>query len=123
MSIWDKVVGIVNKTMNTTANSILEELKYACPKDSGKTAASFHIMGGGEDATVSVSGRGLIRSVRIGSNELSAYYAAYGNGGRGRIIRPTHAKALHLKDGSYRSQVHGYTPPSNFVKDVADRHR
>lgn len=123
MSLWDKVVGIVNERMNTEAQQILAELRAECPKDTGKTAASFHIAGKGADGTVSVGAKGLIGSVQIVSNELSAYYAAYGNGGRSREIYPKRSKALHLKDGSYRGMVHGYKPERNFVKDVADRHR
>lgn len=122
MSLWEKVVAITNKAMNTEANQILGELRAECPKDSGKTAASFRIMGKGEDATVSVGGRGLITNVRIGSTELSALYADQGNGGKGRIIYPTQAQALHLKDGSYRASVHGYEG-SHFVAKVASRHR
>lgn len=122
MSLWDKVVEIANKAMNTEANQILGELQAECPKDTGRTAASFHIMGGKGEALVSLGGKGIIGSVRIGSNELSALYADEGNGGRGRIIYPTHAKALHLKDGSYRASVHGYEG-SHFVARVANRHR
>lgn len=122
MSVWQKVVEIVNKAMNTEAGQILKELRAECPKDSGDTARRIHIMSGKEDATVSITAKGLIRSVRIGSNDLSAYYADQGNGGRSRIIRPTRSKALHLKDGSYRAYVHGYEG-SHFVKRVADRHR
>lgn len=123
MSIWQKVVEIVNVKMNTEAGQILQELRAECPKDSGETARRIHIMGAKEDATVAIGGvKGLIHSVRIGSNDLSAYYADQGNGGSGRIIRPTRSKALHLKDGSYRAYVHGYEG-SHFVKRVADRHR
>ena len=137
MSVWDKVVGIVNKAMNTEAQQILDELKAECPRSAeghnGKHVAdSFKIMGMGSEAMVS-TGRvgGLITDVKIGSTELGAYYAAYGNGGSGRIIRSTRGTdrkgrvpgKMELKDGTYRTMVHGYTPSSNFVKDVADRHR
>lgn len=122
MSLWDKVVGIVNKRMNTEAQQILSELQAECPKDTGRTAASFHIAGKGEGGTVSVGAKGLIGSVQIISTELSAYYANYGNGGRNRTIYPTHAKALHLKDGSFRGSVRGYDG-THFVEKVANRHR
>ena len=122
MALWNKVVEIVNRVMNTEANQILYELKATCPKDTGKTAERFHIMGRNEGASVGISGRGLIRSVRIGSTELTAYYADQGNGGPGRIIRPIHAKALKLKDGSIVPYVRGYDG-AHFVKWVADRHR
>lgn len=129
MSLWDKFVRAVNPQIEQKAEQILAELKEACPRSAeghnGRHVAdSFRIMGKGESGAVSGTFRaGLLTKVTIGSDELGAYYAAYGNGGRGRIIYPTHAKALHLKDGSYRSAVHGYTPSSNFIKDVADRHR
>lgn len=127
MSLWQKVVVIANKAMNTEANQILGELKAECPRSStghnGRHVAdSFRIMGKGEGAMVSVSGSGLIGSIRIGSTELGAYYADQGNGGRGRIIHPTHAKALRLKDGTIRKSVHGYEG-THFVREVADRHR
>ncbi len=35
MSLWDKVVEVVNNAMNTEASQIQAELKGACPKDSG----------------------------------------------------------------------------------------
>ena len=130
MSVLQKVTQIVNKKMNTEAQQILDELQEACPKRSGKTARSFHIMGGNEDATVSVGGKGFIKSVRIGSTLLSAKYADEGNGGDGRIIRSTRPYdrrgippgKLKLSDGSFRTEVHGYEG-THFVKEVADRHR
>lgn len=122
MSLLSKVIEIANKAMNTEASQILDELKAECPKDTGHTAERIKIMGKGENATVSVGGRGLLTNVRIGSTDLSAYYADQGNGGRGRIIRPKEAQALHLKDGSYRAFVHGYNG-SHFVARVANRHR
>lgn len=123
MSIWQKVVEIANRAMDTEANQILYELRATCPKDTGETARSFRIMSSEDDSTVStIGGKGLIRSVRIGSTKLSAYYADQGNGGKSRIIRPKRAKALKLKDGSYRPYVHGYDG-TDFVKWVADRHR
>lgn len=130
MSLVQKVAQIVNKRMNTEAQQILDELREACPKRSGKTAESFHIMGGGEDATVSVSGQGLIKSVRIGSTLLSAKYADEGNGGSGREIRSTRRydrngippAKLKLSDGTYRVMVHGYEG-THFVREVANRHR
>lgn len=131
MSLWDRVVEIANRAMQTEAAEILGELKEACPSRTGKTAASFHIMAGKGNATVSVGGKGLITSVRIGSTKLSALYASEGNGGSGRVItstRPLDRRGrppgkLKLSDGSYRTMVHGYTPPTNFVVDVANRHR
>ena len=123
MSVWQKVVEIVNDVMNTEADQILYELRATCPKDTGETARSFRIMGKNDDSTVpTVGGKGLIQSIRIGSTKLSAYYADQGNGGKSRIIRPKHAKALKLKDGSYRTYVHGYDG-TDFVRWVADRHR
>lgn len=131
LNLWGKVVEIVNKEMNTKANQILVELKAECPKKTGTTANSFHIMRGNEEMTVGTSGKGLIKTVYIGSTLLSAKYAAEGNGGRSRIITSTREYdrrrrkpgKLQLSDGRYISYVYGYTPSQNFVKVVADRHR
>lgn len=131
MSVLQKVVQIANKAMNTEAQQILGELQEACPKRSGKTAASFHIMGGGEQASVSTGGQGLVKSVRIGSTLLSAKYADEGNGGEGAIITSTRpydrrgippGKMKLSSDGSYRTMVHGYEG-NHFVREVAGRHR
>lgn len=134
MSILDKVIEIVNQKMDTEANQILGELKDACPKRTGQTAASFHIMGSGKGATASIGGKGFITNVRIGSTRLSAKYASEGNGGSGKVIKSTRKYdrlgrepgKLLIMNGMhtmYATSVHGYTPATNFVKDVADRHR
>lgn len=133
MSLWDRVVEIVNVKMQTEAAEILDELRAECPKRTGQTANSFHIMAGKGNATVSVGGKGLITSVRIGSTRLSALYADEGNGGSGRVItstRPVDRRGrppgkLKIMNGmymQYATQVHGYDG-DHFVKRVADRHR
>lgn len=129
MSIRDKVVEIANKAMRTKAHEILQELKDECPRSAeghnGKHVAdSFHIMAKGSDAEVFETfntGNRFIKTVVIGSNEKGAYFANYGNGGHGKRIYPKNAKALHLKDGSYKGMVHGYEG-KHFIEKVAKRH-
>ena len=67
------------------------------------------------------------RNYRIVSNKLTAYYAEYGNGGRGTYIYPKRAKALRITNGVNRTlgwakYVHGYDG-TGFIHDVAERHR
>lgn len=126
MSVLQKAIDIVNKRMNRTAKQIEAELRQAgyryYPK-STNVVPSFKIMGEGESSYVSGSfgtGGHLIKSVRIGSKLLEAYYAVYGNGSR--IIYPRTAKALHYKDGTYHAYSHPYEG-HNFVVEVANRHR
>ena len=128
MAILDKVVEIVNKAMNTEASQILGELKAECPKQTGKTAASFHIMRGSGNATVSVGGSGFITSVRIGSTLDSAYYADQGNSATGKFIAFVPyggidaSKRPYAKGKVYSHGRVGYEG-RHFVKAVADRHR
>ena len=130
MALMDRVVEIVNKAMNTEANQILNELKAACPKRTGKTANSFHIMRGSGEATVSVGGKGLIKSVRIGSTLDSAYYADEGSGATSKYVAfPPYPgwdygrRPYKSKDGLVHSQGRAGYEGKHFVKAVADRHR
>jgi hypothetical protein len=96
------------------ADKILWELRAACPKQSGRSARSFHVVKRGKNFAVV-------------SDKLSAYYADQGNGGSGRLIFPRKAKALKITNGvnrtlGYARCVHGYDG-AHFVKAVADNHR
>lgn len=133
MSLWDKVVEIVNVKMNTEAAEILGELKAACPKRTGRTAGTFRIMGKGGGGVGTTAG-GLLTSVRVGSTDLIAKYADEGNGGSGGRIYP-HGNALAFPGwGKWAGGGNGkggkYVLPSvsaydgaHFVRTVADRHR
>ena len=135
MSLLRTVIDIVNRVMDTEASEILRELREECPKDTGKTAASFHIMGADSQAVVGIGGSGVTKSVLIGSTKQTAYWADQGNAGSGPIIYPKHAR----RDGSnkppmlgkypkgipgygWRASVHAYEG-DHFVRRVADRHR
>ena len=130
MAIWDKVVEIANKAMNTEASQILGELKAACPYRTGTTQRSFHIMRGSGNATVSVGGSGLITSVRIGSTLDSAYYADQGNSATSKYVSfapypgwDTSKRPYVSKDGMVHSHGRAGYEGKHFVKAVADRHR
>lgn len=105
---------IIEARTKRIAEQILSELRAECPKQSGRSARSFHIEKDG-------------RNYRVVSTKLSAYYADQGNGGHSRIIYPRRAKALKITNGvnrtlGYAKYVHGYDG-DHFVKRVADRHR
>lgn len=121
MSVWDRVVEAVNVAMNTEAAQIRKELRDACPKRTGETARSFHIMRIEKDTEIGLVGvKGLITKVQIGSTLPSAYFADQGNGTR--MIYPKKKKALKFSDGTF----HAYASPykgANFIEDVADKHR
>ena len=133
MSLVSKATDIINKAMRTEADTILKELRQACPKKTGKTAKTFHIMSEDSNALVGVSGKGVIKRVVIGSTALTAYWADQGNSGSGSPIYPKHER----KDGrapvlgkypkgipgyGWRTYVNAYEG-KHFVKQVADRHR
>lgn len=114
MSLKAKVEQIIDARTKKIAEQILKELRAECPKQSGRSARSFHIEKNG-------------RNYRVVSTKLSAYYADQGNGGPGREIYPRKAKALKITNGinrtlGYAKYVHGYDG-DHFVKRVADRHR
>ena len=121
MALWDRVVEVANKAMRTEASQILKELRAECPKRTGATARSFHIMSGSGGMTNGIEGvGGIITNVRIGSTKDTAYFADQGNGTK--IIYPVKAKALKFHDGSYHNYARPYMG-TNFVAEVANRHR
>ena len=116
MSLKAKVDLVIDARTKKIAETILYELRAECPKQSGRSARSFHIEKNG-------------RNYRIVSSKLSAYYADQGNGGPGRTIYPRRAKALKITNGvnktlGYARYVHGYyhEGEQGFVKRVAERH-
>ena len=114
MSIRSRVELVIDARTKRLAERILKELQAECPKQSGRSAKSFHIEKNG-------------RNYRIVSTKLSAYYADEGNGGPNRIIYPRRAKALKITNGinrtlGYARYVHGYDG-AHFVQEVASRHR
>ena len=120
MSLVEKVRAITREEMRQLAVTIEGELKAECSSDSGAARASIHIEEIDEAHIFVGAHASFPPNGDDGGTHL--YYADQGNGGRGRIIRPTSYRALHLKDGSYRASVHGYEG-KHFIKAVADRHR
>lgn len=137
-NLFGKVAEIANKKMEQKAEQILGELHAAGYKyypTSTRVVPSFTIQ---ESSSEQVGGSfraGLITKVRIGSNLREAYWAVYGNGGRGTTITSTREFDKNGrrpgKLGTYpggipgigfRAAVSGYDG-HNFVKEVADRHR
>ena len=136
MSLWSEFCKVVNKQMNGKAEQILDEIKqagYSYYPGSTNVVPSFHIMSKEESRGAAVSGTasaGLLRKVRIGSNLREAYWACKGNGGPGTTIRSVRQVdrrgrvpgKLKLKDGSYRTEVSGYSG-HDFVHEVVSRHK
>ena len=127
MSLVETVRAITKEHMMQLAQTIEGELKAEASNHkstnrhpTGMAAASIHIEE--EDETHIFVGAHASFPRNGDDPGTHLYYADQGNGGRGRIIRPTRYKALHLKDGSYRAFVHGYEG-THFIKAVADRHR
>ena len=120
MSLVEKVRAITLEQMRELAQTIQGELKSACPSDSGMARASIRI----EEESETLIFVGAHASFPPNGNDggTHLYYADQGNGGKGRTIRPTRRKALHLKDGSFRASVHGYEG-KHFITEVANRHR
>ena len=116
----EKVRAITEEQMMELARTIQGELISACPSDTGAARGSIKIEK--ESDTLIFVGAHASFPRNGDDPGTHLYYADQGNGGRGRIIRPTRYKALHLKDGSYRAFVHGYEG-THFIKAVADRHR
>ena len=131
MALWDRVVEIANRAMDTEANQILQELRAECkaayPNGTGTTAKSFHIMGKGESSDVSVGGKGLITKVRVGSTLESAYYANYGNSATDKFVAfvPNKGISESLRPkGTKKVYSHGRKgyEGAHFVEKVAARH-
>ena len=146
--LQDTLKKITGKARDELAEQILEELREECPKITGKTAASFHIMSGGTTGGTGISvsrggtaDKGGIGSVFVGSTEITAKWSDEGNGGENKIITAKHRRksgamgALgQYPDGipgiGWKQYVHGYGEGTRqnghrggFVKRVADRHR
>ena len=132
--LLDKVAEIATRAMKSKAERILSDLQRECPKDTGATAASFHIMDEAYPSAVGIAHA----NVFIGSDLETARYAEYGNGGPGAILTPKHARwdgsnrppALGKYPGGipgigWRAYVHGYYHPDRqgFVERVARKHR
>lgn len=114
MSLVAHAERIIETESRRIADKILWEVRAACPKQSGRSARSFR---------VEKRGRGYA----VVSSKLSAYYADQGNGGSGRIIYPTRARALKITNGvnrtlGYARFVHGYDG-AHYIREVANRHR
>ena len=120
MSLVETVRAITKEEMNRLARIIQDELKAACPVDSGMAVRSIHIEVEDDNHIFVGAHASFPPNGNDGGTHL--YYADQGNGGGGRIIYPTRYKALHLKDGSYRAYVHGYSG-KHFIRAVANRHR
>lgn len=132
--IMRKVADISNRRMEKFGNQILAEVKEAGYKyypGSTKVIPSFRILGKEEGE---VGGTfGFIVKVHVGSTLREAYWAVYGNGGKGAIIYPTHTRSTGNKVpmlGEYpggipgygwKPYVHGYEG-HNFLREVASRH-
>ena len=142
MALWDKIIQISNKAMNTKAQQILDEVKergYDYYPDSRNVVPSFRIMSK-KNSDAEVLGRfntggNLITSVIIGSDLREAYWAVYGNigGSRNGRIYPDGNALVFPGQAGYRGKGHGkggmYVLPSvrayrghNFLRDVARRH-
>ena len=126
MSITNQFVNMVNKAFNTKANQIVEDLRSACPKKTGKTANSFRILSRNESMTVGAGS--LLTSVTIGSTLQSAWYANYGTaqhlsyfGGKGNSGMPNYVGAGYPRvlkyDGAYHVSSSTYKG-SEFVEKV-----
>lgn len=111
---------VCQEELDRLAQQIMFDLKRACPKKSGDAASGIHI-------EVDSPTSRFIGNDTSSEAGLHLYYADQGNGGPGRVIRPTRSQALRLTDGfgrtkAFRAYVHGYEG-SHFVKQVADKYR
>lgn len=130
MSLIETVQAVVKEQMQQIAETIEGELKQACPKRTGRAAASIHIEKKG-DTTYRIGANANFGDYRDGGMHL--YYADQGNDGSGNIImstRPYDRKGrppgkLKINTGMqsmYVPYVHSYEG-KGFIKKVADRHR
>ena len=113
MSFTSQVEVKIEAEMERIANQILGEVQDACPKQSGRTAKSFHI-----------EKRGA-HSYAIVSSKLTAYYSDQGNGS-GRIY-PRRAKMLKITNGINRTLGYARSVSTyegrHYIAEVANRHR
>ena len=121
MSFESQVIAICERELDRVAAEIESEMKAKVAEHykSGDAERAIHIERTGV-LTRFIGGTG-------GEGTKHLYYLDQGNGGRGRIIRPTRSKALRLTDGrgntrAFAKQVHGYDG-IHFVAEIASRHR
>ena len=114
----DRIAKEIETAMKAEAGK--HRLSYRSP--TGAAEASIHI----EDiGTGSVFGMGRFIGAEANFNDdggTHLYYMNYGNGGGGRIIRPTRRKVLKLDDGTFAPYVFGYSG-KHFIEKIADRYR
>lgn len=133
MSLVEKVKAICKEQMEELAETIESELKaeahgHRAKVKTGMAAASVHIEPNGEFAYRIGAYASFPPNGNDGGTHL--YYLDQGNGGSGTVIRSKRATdrrgrvpgKLHLKDGSFRTEVSGYSG-THFISKVADRHR
>lgn len=133
MSLVEKVRAITLEQMRELAQTIEGELKAEAVGKRAhvktyKAQASIHIEEEDETHIFVGAHASFPKDGNDGGTHL--YYLDQGNGGSGREIRSKRKYdrkgrkpgKLALKDGSYRTVVHGYSG-TGFIKKVADRHR
>lgn len=133
MSIVEKVREITKEKMLELAKTIEGELKAEAVGKrahvrTGMAQASIHIEE--EDETHIFVGAHATFPKDGNDGGTHLYYLDQGNGGSGRIIkskrkydrRGREPGKMALKDGTYRTSVHGYSG-TGFIADVANRHR
>lgn len=133
MSLVETVKAITKEQMRQLAVTIEGELKAEAVGKrahvrTGMAQASIHIEEEDEYHTFV----GAIATFPPDGNDggTHLYYLDQGNGGSGRMIkskRPYDRKGrqpgkMELKDGTYRTAVHGYSG-TGFIAKVANRHR
>lgn len=115
---------IIKRKLDQVSQTISIELKALCPKKSGSASSAIAIY-------VDSEYQRFVGCPINWSNHrdpgVHMYYANYGNGGSGAIIRPTRSRALRLEDGAgntigYADFVRGYTG-NMFIQTVASHHR
>lgn len=120
MALVEIVDGIIKQKLDRVAREIEAELKEACPKQTGDTAKTIHIVNEGEYTRF------------IGSDDPRMYYANYGSGATSKFIAfvpnggLNRAKRKYAKDATVFSHGRkGWYDPSRqgFVQRVANRHR
>lgn len=123
MSLTETAEKLIKDELDRVSRQIMIEMKRECPKKSGSAATAISIM---EESPFS---RFVGVPINWGNHQdpgMHLYYACHGNGGRGRIIEPTHSRALRIQDGfgntvAFRAYVHGYSG-HNFIADIAAKH-
>ena len=121
MSLINIFEAFCDKELDRVATEIESEMKAVVAEHhkSGEAERAIHIEKK-DMFTRWIGGTG-------GKGTMHLVYLDQGNGGRGRIIRPTRSKALRLTDGrgntrAFAKQVHGYDG-IHFLEEIASRHR